>query len=171
MCGADPPPRPHHTWTRGITSACAEQTRMRFRSVRPVWDHLRVCGADDVVPIMASRGEGSPPRVRSRPSVVPLVGGAVGITSACAEQTAKKTDIPNVSGDHLRVCGADDRAMPVSEVAAGSPPRVRSRLPCCVTVKTTGRITSACAEQTCSGSCTSRNSWDHLRVCGADGRR
>ena len=49
----------------GIISACAERS---FRSVvtdAGDKDHLRVCGAIDVVPIMASRGEGSSPRVRS----------------------------------------------------------------------------------------------------------
>ena len=51
-------------------------------------DHLRVCGADLHAPGIQVVGDGSPPRVRSRPAprFVPVQPG--GITSACAEQTA-----------------------------------------------------------------------------------
>ena len=79
-----------------------------------------------------------------------LVGGGVpiGITSACAEQTSN-TVVPAVNGmDHLRVCGADNFAVPDWWAAWGSPPRVRSRRPLTVERFDTLGITSACAEQT-----------------------
>ena len=73
----------------GITSACAEQTSLASARIVSAWDHLRVCGADDAVAHASGVDEGSPPRVRSRrmPERVRRV--QVGITSACAEQTAE----------------------------------------------------------------------------------
>ena len=52
--------------SRGITSACAEQTWRYQPIARYCWDHLRVCGADaPMLPLLRHR-MGSPPRVRSR---------------------------------------------------------------------------------------------------------
>ena len=51
---------------RGITSACAEQTRHRVWMDRAQRDYLRVCGADRMTVIRGSRRMGLPPRVRSR---------------------------------------------------------------------------------------------------------
>ena len=50
----------------------------------------------------------------------------------------------------------------------GSPPRVRSRRHRFQRYPYSPRITSACAEQTCSASRFRLNPRDHLRVCGAD---
>ena len=47
-----------------------------------------MCGADSDVPQTGVVGDGSPPRVRSRPPVVSILAAGGGITSACAEQTA-----------------------------------------------------------------------------------
>ena len=71
----------------GITSACAEQTTMRWRAPLPARDHLRVCGADIDLVIGVFGALGSPPRVRSRHLGKRLRSGCHGITSACAEQT------------------------------------------------------------------------------------
>ena len=155
-----------------------------------------MCGADSGSPTASGRLLGSPPRVRSRRQVVLLLVGGLGITSACAEQTetwnyappsprlgpgprrgitsacAEQTTAPSTrpswTRDHLRVCGADlVFACPMAS-DWGSPPRVRSRLTGTMILFPSGRITSACAEQTkwtCSRPCVTR---DHLRVCGAD---
>ena len=71
-------------------------------------DHLRVCGADVVVPLADEKMEGSPPRVRSRRSWCVFLWVAGRITSACAEQTPSLERIAKIARDHLRVCGADD---------------------------------------------------------------
>ena len=94
--------------------------------------------------------------------------GRRGITSACAEQTSARRTSTCLSGDHLRVCGADVYREAVGVDQRGSPPRVRSRLDVEVDGLPMDRITSACAEQTAtSGTC--GGAWrDHLRVCGAD---
>ena len=107
MCGADPlcmtvwdkwqgsPPRVRSRRViiigdqviPGITSACAEQTANRCKSARGARDHLRVCGADAADLHMDAALAGSPPRVRSRLGRAHVHRPAIGITSACAEQT------------------------------------------------------------------------------------
>ena len=71
-----------------ITSACAEQTASGLVWKSSAADHLRVCGADGEWDVDLYAQSGSPPRVRSRPSQSMPMFSTVGITSACAEQTA-----------------------------------------------------------------------------------
>ena len=90
-------------------------------------DHLRVCGADNRNRNADFDVMGSPPRVRSRPRLLPLGVRARGITSACAEQTRCTPRQAQSSWDHLRVCGADGMILAILYGMTGSPPRVRSR--------------------------------------------
>ena len=162
-CGAIP-------GSRGITSACAEQTLCPLPAYASHVDHLRVCGADQADAELAADSQGSPPRVRSRPVLLhdhPIEGG---ITSACAEQTAPLKHPRRARRDHLRVCGADSMQCRASSQACGSPPRVRSRLRLDSPLRIHQRITSACAEQTRRWLPDHRANRDHLRVCGADSK-
>ena len=127
-----------------------------------------MCGADDGDRLALQGGEGSPPRVRSRPSAVPVVRSGSRITSACAEQTTLPVWLANSVKDHLRVCGADERAFIENTLKPGSPPRVRSRPRFQAVHQAERGITSACAEQTHRCGRRSRRWRDHLRVCGAD---
>ena len=129
-----------------------------------------MCGADGSDWVEWASKHGSPPRVRSRPQEVPQAGAARGITSACAEQTQAANIVASVSGDHLRVCGADSLVVMLIGAIAGSPPRVRSRHRDHVVNDAVVGITSACAEQTSVTTYQPQLSWDHLRVCGADWR-
>ena len=132
----------------GITSACAEQTPELKLFVCTVRDHLRVCGADAHNIPSEARGEGSPPRVRSRLAFDGPRRLLSGITSACAEQTGVACEVAHDAGDHLRVCGADPATHLTPKRIRGSPPRVRSRQVRRSTPTRPCRITSACAEQT-----------------------
>ena len=153
---------------RGITSACAEQTRRHSGGGGVPRDHLRVCGADRLGAAGYASAGGSPPRVRSRRHDHRQRWNGHGITSACAEQTRPRSRRPSRRRDHLRVCGADFKSGDVQTVVNGSPPRVRSRHPDHTSGNTGPGITSACAEQTSGSGMCSRPSRDHLRVCGAD---
>ena len=113
--------------SRGITSACAEQTSASRATGRGPWDHLRVCGADELENSNVFASLGSPPRVRSRHDRVRGQIVHVGIASACAEQTSMPWMPSRVTRDHLRVCGADGWRHLCPVRARGSPPRVRSR--------------------------------------------
>ena len=152
----------------GITSACAEQTHEFINDSTAKWDHLRVCGADGGGMLGCLYGQGSPPRVRSRLLLAFDDLGDVGITSACAEQTRTPRPRTCPAGDYLRVCGADEVGVGAAFAFAGLPPRVRSRPAACRSSVCRPGITSACAEQTGRWSDRRRIPGDYLRVCGAD---
>ena len=163
------PDRAHEPRTvAGITSACAEQTEATAATTIPERDHLRVCGADEVLEPCVARTYGSPPRVRSRRDGRAIVLQIAGITSACAEQTGSLSRSARSTRDHLRVCGADGGHRGDDDPGAGSPPRVRSRPTLHQGRPPLLRITSACAEQTRSIRRWTAVTRDHLRVCGAD---
>ena len=154
VMGSPPRVRSRRSWTgvpgprAGIISACAEQTQAPPPLRAGCWDHLRVCGADDVRAEPFAQPQGSPPRVRSRRRAEGGAHRRGGITSACAEQTRWTRRTTAAATDHLRVCGADTSRTSASPAPCGSPPRVRSR-PCRARVHVRAvRITSACAEQT-----------------------
>ena len=158
---------PYPRW--GIISACAEQTHAMVQSQFGWRDHLRVCGADLMLPSAGVDGMGSSPRVRSR--LVVLLGKlrVGGIISACAEQTRTGPCRRRTTRDHLRVCGADVVPQGFDLGKPGSSPRVRSRRWRFVRASPVWGIISACAEQTAPCSPPARRAADHLRVCGADG--
>ena len=79
--------RPGRVLVRGITSACAEQTRTPVTPTTRPRDHLRVCGADELKQSGTGTVTGSPPRVRSRRRDRRPHLREQRITSACAEQT------------------------------------------------------------------------------------
>ena len=114
----------------GIISACAEQTSASRKARTGTWDHLRVCGADEVDLFEAMCHQGSSPRVRSRPPVHPSPVYGHGIISACAEQTRPNWVSAVAMRDHLRVCGADPIFADLHALELGSSPRVRSRHAC-----------------------------------------
>ena len=151
-----------------ITSACAEQTLRSAPPAPPARDHLRVCGADPIVPVRCTFCQGSPPRVRSRHYDPDTITVEDRITSACAEQTCPCRRSCRRFWDHLRVCGADYWLRYGYYVQRGSPPRVRSRHDNGNVEQCDVGITSACAEQTIPAIATSSHNRDHLRVCGAD---
>ena len=112
---------------------------------------------------------GSSPRVRSRHDLDGHGHVPVGIISACAEQTSLLKHATRFLRDHLRVCGADLRGLIGVPTADGSSPRVRSRPEVDAQLVHEEGIISACAEQTPDSCPVGAFSWDHLRVCGADG--
>ena len=153
----------------GIISACAEQTDRSARGLIRSRDHLRVCGADDIVEASDSADKGSSPRVRSRLGKITTPRRPIGIISACAEQTLRCVLQDYPTKDHLRVCGADPDHRTPDYARQGSSPRVRSRHVRVHNGSADGGIISACAEQTSGLRQGSHSRWDHLRVCGADG--
>ena len=151
-----------------IISACAEQTSRAISSSCPVREHLRVCGADLFAFELMEKFLGSSPRVRSRRPWEVHAHQPLGIISACAEQTGTQPERRSRPWDHLRVCGADIDHIGFAASILGSSPRVRSRPSRRGPHGRSGRIISACAEQTCLTITLKSASWDHLRVCGAD---
>ena len=157
-----------HRHPAGIISACAERTTGPDMKIGPLGDHLRVCGADLVVPPRVRSTAGSSPRVRSGQQQRSRVWLHTGIISACAERTHCAPARRISCRDHLRVCGADSSQRLAHHVHEGSSPRVRSGHRDGVGVERQRGIISACAERTDCSASTRRAGWDHLRVCGAD---
>ena len=111
---------------------------------------------------------GSSPRVRSRPRTLGASDIALGIISACAEQTTAPPRATLLGMDHLRVCGADNEIELWDDHNVGSSPRVRSRPTVFRAPDDVVGIISACAEQTGPTWNSGTRNRDHLRVCGAD---
>ena len=127
-----------------------------------------MCGADIASLDERARRRGSSPPVRSRPRAAGTPTRRSGIISACAEQTRRAITRLRLTWDHLRVCGADQWDRTITQLDAGSSPRVRSRLLDGLQVAALRGIISACAEQTGRSRRPRHDAGDHLRVCGAD---
>ncbi len=152
----------------GITPACAGKTFRELPNLRAVVDHPRVCGKD-VEPVAGGVGvQGSPPRVRERPSFLIAFSFKFRITPACAGKTFHGAMIGFDSEDHPRVCGKDYFASSFFVGAGGSPPRVRERLLSSLLLSCLVRITPACAGKTVVIAIVEVGEEDHPRVCGKD---
>ena len=114
----------------------------------------------------ARREMGSPPRVRGTVDDLRLGGGKVGITPACAGNSAY-TAAPNSQiGDHPRVCGEQPYGFPSYMMDEGSPPRVRGTVLGALLSAPVVRITPACAGNRTKPGWGGNGIWDHPRVCG-----
>ena len=151
----------------GIISACAERSEERGLFPAAERDHLRVCGAVRLGRLGFGPHLGSSPRVRSGRTGQQPLGAGPGIISACAERSSQASASLSGSGDHLRVCGAVEKAPKPKFGPEGSSPRVRSGHVVVGVVHGDGGIISACAERSYGLAIFIRPSWDHLRVCGA----
>ena len=76
-------------WQR-ITPACAGKTLFVFSTPRSTWDHPRVCGENYIYLADTYRVQGSPPRVRGKPSLTLILAISFRITPACAGKTIKR---------------------------------------------------------------------------------
>ena len=109
-------------------------------------DHPRVCGEKSVVFGNYSELSGSPPRMR----------GKVLAISSC----------PSAIQDHPRVCGEKPWLTLPPWLWLGSPPRMRGKESYADECDIKNRITPAYAGKRKSRTSTTKNGWDHPRVCG-----
>ena len=151
---------------RGIIPACAGNTYGSTYEQAAVGDHPRVCGEHTGIIRRLRIGEGSSPRVRGTPPVVPPAVGRIGIIPACAGNTAGVTVLTRLCGDHPRVCGEhiDKAANMLAD--RGSSPRVRGTQWCAELHRDEDGIIPACAGNTATRWRTSYGNEDHPRVCG-----
>ena len=127
VCGKDLRKRVERCKNKGSPPRMRERQQMSFGSLpsaritpayagkttNVIWvfafceDHPRVCGKDNNLDANFTRFEGSPPRMRERPSrFVPSIV-APGITPAYAGKTLSSLLTMTRHGDHPRVCGKD----------------------------------------------------------------
>ena len=109
----------------GIIPACAGNTR-RIRCPSSLrGDHPRVCGEHADACSNTLMWPGSSPRVRGTPREFGVKRASNGIIPACAGNTATRTALRLLKGDHPRVCGEHVSNVCAADQLPGSSPRVR----------------------------------------------
>ena len=111
----------------GITPAYAGKTVFFEEQVRFDEDHPRVCGKNYMQGELDFSSAGSPPRMREKRPLMALGRELNRITPAYAGKT--KSSLLNlvVVQDHPRVCGKNHFKSLISNLVAGSPPRMREK--------------------------------------------
>ena len=172
--GSSPRMRGKHTAGRlpsgghRIIPAHAGQTARSAIAPTPFADHPRACGANADVPEPALPKSGSSPRMRGKPTYMPLNPQAKRIIPAHAGQTLTLVRGLSWGTDHPRACGANASSICSSNMRSGSSPRMRGKPFDLLDVLIDRRIIPAHAGQT--RPCPSRTLWwsDHPRACGAN---
>ena len=131
-----------------------------------VCDHPRVCGEKYGTAWRWLMVTGSPPRMRGKVAYTDLQRPSPGITPAYAGKSLLKLLHHVGLRDHPRVCGEKGAPVPNVPVAAGSPPRMRGKVPRNLTDYQTRRITPAYAGKRRALLFQARQYGDHPRVCG-----
>ena len=154
-------------WRR-ITPARAGKTLSKLTPDRQKEDHPRSCGKDHFNQDAVIGFAGSPPLVRERRHINPVIYFQAGITPARAGKTCKWFKRIQERWDHPRSCGKDGKTDVDNYVKSGSPPLVRERLMINVYSSFIHRITPARAGKTHDLSSSVPNREDHPRSCGKD---
>ena len=134
-------------------------------------DHPRMCGEKKSTRRSMSINAGSPPHVRGKGCVPIILALPVGITPACAGKSAVLGNGSARHRDHPRMCGEKQRANGMGRTSSGSPPHVRGKGGCCVTISVKNRITPACAGKRLRIQIPRRPNEDHPRMCGEKVKR
>ena len=160
------PTRSCQALARGITPAYAGKSIQRGRPDHASRDHPRVCGEKHGQKSRFCSGMGSPPRMRGKDEPFSAIISCTGITPAYAGKRAGSSGNSSTAGDHPRVCGEKGFLPPNDEVAPGSPPRMRGKVPDIAERVRQVRITPAYAGKSLTSCPRPGRLWDHPRVCG-----
>ena len=140
------------------------ESTLRYRRT----DHPRACGANLFGFWVASRWDGSSPRVRGKLHRFPLRSFRVRIIPARAGQTDAYRIDDYEHPDHPRACGANGQHHTTPGSATGSSPRVRGKLDPAHVYALYRRIIPARAGQTGWFMLAGTVCPDHPRACGAN---
>ena len=155
-----------HLAQKGITPACAGNSRLLLTGTPVGKDHPRVCGEQEQRLLDRAVREGSPPRVRGTERIVTVARSIGGITPACAGNSRCSCQDHGGAGDHPRVCGEQVMVRKIAGVVGGSPPRVRGTGLLRICTRNPHRITPACAGNSPLVEAGWTEDKDHPRVCG-----
>ena len=111
-----------------ITPAHAGKTSDKALVTVPASDHPRACGENTWSNILRVLDNGSPPRMRGKPSETFADGNTIRITPAHAGKTPAHRLCKSLRTDHPRACGENKNFPLQFLVAVGSPPRMRGKL-------------------------------------------
>ena len=149
-----------------ITPAHAGKTISRLFPTTHTTDHPRACGENTWSNILRVLDNGSPPRMRGKPSETFADGNTIRITPAHAGKTPAHRLCKSLRTDHPRACGENKNFPLQFLVAVGSPPRMRGKLRLFVNDSDGIRITPAHAGKTFASAIFFPLSSDHPRACG-----
>ena len=131
-------------------------------------DHPRACGANVGRQIIATRLDGSSPRMRGKRCIICVLNSALRIIPAHAGQTNTDNTNTSVNADHPRACGANGIGRTRLEYPQGSSPRMRGKLGVAQRRERVFRIIPAHAGQTSPSPLWGAPCPDHPRACGAN---
>ena len=150
----------------GITPAHAGKTPAHRDSSCHNRDHPRACGENSLSEASGLFDQGSPPRMRGKPSQRDTALLLDGITPAHAGKTPAGALRMRRRRDHPRACGENSTPSIAAMRSAGSPPRMRGKPGGDVIGIPARGITPAHAGKTTISSRQRRASRDHPRACG-----
>ncbi len=157
---------PLPTGSIGITPACAGKRPTTPDAELPVQDHPRVCGEKLYMTLLSRTALGSPPRVRGKGMMISRHFMTVRITPACAGKRLYTYTLTLPYWDHPRVCGEKKKRSELIAQNVGSPPRVRGKGSYQLPIRSSARITPACAGKSIPKAQNRHTAQDHPRVCG-----
>ena len=131
-----------------ITPADAGKTWGLISKKMPSKDHPRGCGENVNTMEQQNKMVGSPPRMRGKLIFVRTVPLRPGITPADAGKTRIFRAAQRRNKDHPRGCGENEETGEITDIVAGSPPRMRGKLRRLSGSCGSGRITPADAGKT-----------------------
>ena len=129
VCGEKKPAPSGLDSQQGSPPACAGKSASHGFFVLLRWDHPRVCGEKQGNAAAISVTPGSPPRVRGKVVLVDFGPEFLGITPACAGKSRFPSSTAPYRRDHPRVCGEKLSTTSTDIHPAGSPPRMRGKVP------------------------------------------
>ena len=150
----------------GITPAYAGKSWIFAVSAFWLWDHPRVCGEKHEPARAQGLIMGSPPRMRGKVMLLPLLVVLPGITPAYAGKSCTVNSGYRTPRDHPRVCGEKYTCAALCARVLGSPPRMRGKGVQPRDKRVGMRITPAYAGKRRRVPAKLAASRDHPRVCG-----
>ena len=109
---------------------------------------------------------GSPPPMRGKVFLAPLVLSVIRITPAYAGKSVQRSKYFNSIRDHPRLCGEKSRIVIFYSSVIGSPPPMRGKVSIKAKKAVMMRITPAYAGKSRGNCFTDRFEGDHPRLCG-----
>ena len=131
----------------GITSACAEKSRVERATIQDRWNYLRMRGEEVRPHNSVGRQKELPPHARRRARICGVPSSIRGITSACAEKSNIGGHGTRLTWNYLRMRGEEDSDAGAAVIRRELPPHARRRVQLVGGRAYMLGITSACAEK------------------------
>ena len=154
-----------------ITPAGAGKTRVQCNAAKNLKDHPRRCGENIICLFCFIAIPGSPPQVRGKQFLYPVILTKAGITPAGAGKTVPPVIKSRHNKDHPRRCGENVFIGQTLPLQLGSPPQVRGKQRLKRVRSLIFRITPAGAGKTYCVDFGQVVNQDHPRRCGENRKR